>query len=426
MSRKNKHTKLSHAAHIKRHTEGTSNELSFSVLDAAKNAADAEEGRDSKVKMPRFGGIPLFTLPGKKKPHTTPQKEEALPLSSKGPVGMPSQLSTPATIVPETPKKQYEPPVEEIARRKTRRRLRNGLAVAVVAVALVGLAGAGASFLYKEYTAYNERVSYLETSLSDLTQAYDIIMEMDAIVAGEMTDENAAKVTEVEDKLAEATALLDEAESSLQPAESEANRAEEKEAVANASAAISAGRDMIEQGPSIMEAAVSAMQAMQTIEVAWADVIQADTLARDAAALIADTTMENVEASKEKSVQARDLFGEALVQFQDAAAVYPSADLSGQIDYIEKRIAAMEYAIASDDAILAYDKETAASQNDAYNAVDQEAAELAQTLPDNPSELVKSAYLRDIEQSEKLYNEARSIASTADAFIRDYLGSNGK
>ena len=196
--------------------------------------------------------------------------------------------------------------------------------------------------------------------------------------------------------------------------------------MANASAAISAGRDMIEQGPSIMDAAVSAMQATQTIEVAWADVIQADTLARDAAALIADTTMENVEASKEKSVQARDLFSEALVQFQDAAAVYPSADLSGQIDYIEKRIAAMEYAIASDDAILAYDKETAASQNDAYNAVDQEAAELAQTLPDNPSELVKSAYLRDIEQSEKLYNEARSIASTADAFIRDYLGSNGK
>lgn len=426
MGRKNKHTKLSHAAHIKRHTEGTSNELSFSVLDAAKNAADAEEGRDSKAKMPRFGGIPLFTLPGKRKSHTTPQKDEALPLASRGPVGVPTQLSSPATIVPEAPRKSYEPPVDEIARRKTRRRLRNGLAIAAAVVVLAGLAATAASFLYKEYTAYNERVSYLETSLSDLTQAYDIIMEMDAVVAGGMTDEAVEEAPQIEARLADAEALLDKAEQSLQPAESEANRAQEKEAVANARAAISAGRDMIAQGPTIMDAGVSALQAAKTIEAAWADVIQADSLARDAAALIADTTMENVEASKEKSIQARDLFAEALGSFLDAADVYPSADLSGQIDYIEKRIAAMEYAIASDDAILAYDKETAASQNDAYNAVDQEAAELAQTLPDNPADLVKSAYLRDIEQSEKLYGEARSVASTADAFIRDYLGSNGK
>ena len=86
----------------------------------------------------------------------------------------------------------------------------------------------------------------------------------------------------------------------------------------------------------------------------------------------------------------------------------------------------MDYAIASDDAILAYDKDTAASQNDAYNQVDQEAAALAETLSDCPSDQVRSAYLRDIEEPGKLYSEARSVAATADAFIRDYLGSNGK
>lgn len=426
MGRKNKHTKLSHAAHIKRHTEGTSNELSFSVLDAAKNAVDAEEGRDSKAKMPHFGGIPLFTLPGKRKTHFTPQKEDSLPVSSLGPVGAPGQSSTPGSIAPELSRKKYEPPVDEIARRKTRRRVRNGLVIIAAVAVLVGLAATGASFLYKEYTAHNERVGHLETALDDLLKANDIIMEMDAIVSAEMTDEAAAKVSDIEARLPEATALLDASEVSVQAAESESNPAAEKEAVARARAAITARRDMIAQGPSLMDTAVAAHQASKIVEVGWADVIQADSLARDAAALVVDTTMENVEASKAKSSEAKDLFTEALVQLQNAIDTYPSADLSGQIDYVNKRIAAMEYAIASDEAILAYNKEEAAAQNDAYNEIDQEAAELAKTLSDTPSELIRSAYLRDIEQPADLYNKARSTAATADAFISDYLGSNGK
>ncbi|MFR9259562.1 MAG: hypothetical protein ACLVMH_11790 [Christensenellales bacterium] len=64
--------KITRAAHIKRHTRGTSNEISFSVLDAAKNAL---EGDDDGLKH-RPGRISLFTLPGKrKKPAPTPTKE---------------------------------------------------------------------------------------------------------------------------------------------------------------------------------------------------------------------------------------------------------------------------------------------------------------------------------------------------------------
>ena len=70
--------KITRAAHIKRHTRGTSNEISFSVLDAAKNAL---EGDDDGLKH-RPGRISLFTLPGKrKKPAPTPTKERGLPLS---------------------------------------------------------------------------------------------------------------------------------------------------------------------------------------------------------------------------------------------------------------------------------------------------------------------------------------------------------
>ena len=56
-----RHDKINHAAHIKRRTEGTSNELSFSVLDAAKNA-QLNGGEDD---LPLVGEVSLFTLAGK-------------------------------------------------------------------------------------------------------------------------------------------------------------------------------------------------------------------------------------------------------------------------------------------------------------------------------------------------------------------------
>ena len=60
--------------HIKRNTQGTSNEISFSVLDAKKAAhADTDEDAGSPL-----GRISLFTL-GKKRPSGTPSKDPTLP-----------------------------------------------------------------------------------------------------------------------------------------------------------------------------------------------------------------------------------------------------------------------------------------------------------------------------------------------------------
>ena len=54
-----------HPMHIKRRTRGSSNEISFSVLDAAREARDADE-RDRREGG--SGGPSLFTLGKGKKP----------------------------------------------------------------------------------------------------------------------------------------------------------------------------------------------------------------------------------------------------------------------------------------------------------------------------------------------------------------------
>ena len=75
--------KLGRAAHIKRHTVGTSNEISFSVLDAAKNELEGDVGKDAAARPSRFGHVSLFTLPlRRKKSIATPTKERGLLLSS--------------------------------------------------------------------------------------------------------------------------------------------------------------------------------------------------------------------------------------------------------------------------------------------------------------------------------------------------------
>ena len=74
--------KVSNAVHIKRHTRGTSNEISFSVLDAAKNAQDEPSSSRRAPQHPILGAISMFTLGRWKKPIRTPRREHGLTLST--------------------------------------------------------------------------------------------------------------------------------------------------------------------------------------------------------------------------------------------------------------------------------------------------------------------------------------------------------
>ena len=73
---------MSNAVHIKRHTRGTSNEISFSVLDAAKNAQDEPSSSRRAPQHPILGAISMFTLGRWKKPIRTPRREHGLTLST--------------------------------------------------------------------------------------------------------------------------------------------------------------------------------------------------------------------------------------------------------------------------------------------------------------------------------------------------------
>ena len=462
MARKN--DKLTRGAHIKRHTKGTSNEISFSVLDAAKEALDGELSELDK-RAPHFGGISLFTLPGRrKKPTGTPTKEEGLPLSTgdfvsvegkepgarfdafdfatpamtgarlgkgrevAGSTGRTGALSAAARqkSLPAAPAKPVRSPEEEIARRKARRRLSKVVAVSVIVLITVALLGAGGTYLYHEMQRQQDNVMELDGALTLISQADETIKALDAVLADPFAAESSKARETVQANLEAAADNLDGADVKARTASADLRDSREKEAANQAVAGVAARQTLLDAGSQMLAALQEAESAVAGVDAAWELVLEADGLARDAAQLVTDTTAENVQASKDKSIEAVSAFNQAFYSLSDIQATYPAADLSPLTTYVEKRIESLGYAIASDDAFLARNKEDAATQNDAYNAADLEAVALAKSIPNDPASIVRDAYVQSVAELEQTYSTARLQAGTADAFIHDYLGTESK
>lgn len=423
------------------------------MLDAAKNALDSDAG--DKDRLPRFGGVSLFTLPGKhKKPAQTPKKEQGLPLStgdfvsvdqnsSTSRIGLlsassrttdqspknnkalpaPSKPAASANFSPSEPKRS---PEREIALRKARRRLSKILAISTVAIITVGLLVAAGGYLYKDYQIQQNHVVVLDEALKLVADADATIKTLDELVSDPFKPGNDEARASIQADLESAEKKLQEADDKARAVSLELNDPRDKEAANQTVAAIAARRTLIEQGQLLMAAATEAQDASERIDAAWKTVLEGDELARQAAKLVTDTTIENVEASKTKTNEAIASLDSALAEFADVQETYTSADLTPLVDYVEKRRESLGYALASDDAFLAKSKEEATAQNNAYNVADAEAAALAKALPEDPSSIVDEAFAGTTEKTLKAYSTARLQAGTADAFIRDYLGTGTK
>ena len=456
--------KLGRAAHIKRHTVGTSNEISFSVLDAAKNELEGDVGKDAAARPSRFGHVSLFTLPlRRKKSIATPTKERGLLLSSgefasaenptpasslgtvdvgspKSDVGGPTTVPTgaprktaaagsaaPAAGAPApVPSKLVRSPEEEIALRKARRRLHRMLAATLVVVVGLCLAGAGGWYLYQDHQRHLHQVAQLDEALDLIREADETVVALDGIVANPLDAGSLAQADSVLAKLPAALAQLEEADAAARRVSVDLRESEDKEAANQTVAATGARTALIESGRQIVEQAQRADEAARAVREAWQRVVEADALARDAAALVADTTAEHVTASKDKTNAAVGAFADAQAALEALDSAYADVDLASPLDYVAKRIEAMGYALASDDAFLAKNKEEAVAQNDAYNRADAEAATLAAGLPDDVAQLVFDAYDQATGTLFETYSTARSQAGAADAFLRDYLGTTSK
>ena len=464
---KSRNDKIAGAAHIKRHTEGTSNEISFSVLDAAKNTVEGGSRRaSSRPRFPVLGSIALFTLGRGKKPISTPQKERGITLSTGEFVSSETaarESSTPQIVsgidvdaqteavevdVPPSDARKTERrselssnaisswknPEEEVARRKAARKHHKRLAVAAC-IAVIGAGVAlGLTTLHAGYVDQQNKRQQLAEAIKAIEAADAQILPFDELVqesssatleqisASDFEDEFERRIGQLED----AEEALEQVKRDIEAMQAGISDVRDIEALNHAIETINARVNMIHSGQDALEEVDHALAAYDQALSGWGELLAADSTARAAADLVTETTPDNVRASIEMTNEAQSGFSQARQSIAKVPTLYEGVDVQVFLDYIDLRLEAQEWALASDQAVLYRDKETAASANNAYNEVDAQAAELIKQQDAEPAELVEHLYEEKSAPLFSSYEAERARAADADAFLRDYLGTFSK
>lgn len=410
--------KINHAAHIKSHTQGSSNEISFSVLDAAREARDAAE-RGSQRSSSSAGKVSLFTL-GRKKPHATPEKGQHIVIPGGTPRPVSRKASTAALAPRDRTPLRYVPFVVGVC--------------VMIALALT----VGQTFF--QMRAYQDGLrGVLSAQIERIDQVDEVLIPFDSLVMGQYGAGHFAKgggedgsrldqlsenyrtlvgdIAPVYTQLKDAVAAVEEVQPSL-------SDNSDKEAAHQALIAAQSRMTMFDTGVAIVDEALMATEAYESAQQGWKDIIDADAAAREATAVMQDMSEESVRSSMEKTNTALTLLNHAADAFLNAQNSYPGLDLQRFSAYVSKRIDAQQAALAADQAYLDRNKEELAAQNERYNSLEDEAAALAESLGDDPDVSVAAFYDAAIAEDVKVYEDARLKAGNADTFLRNYLGSD--
>ena len=435
MSRKN--DKLARAAHIKARTVGTSNEISFSVLDAAKQAMD--EGRPSPSYSNWLAARPGATEEAEDvsretssagKIHFDHEEDELFAYKPRYDENHPGPSREKSDAIRNPFNKESDAACggrarieQEIARRKKRRKRARVATVSALVLGIVAITFAGAWLWYSDTTDQNRYEELLANAVDRVTTADTVVMALDDVVANPFSDEASAKRDTVDSGLSEARSNLASADGFAREASSGLRDPSKKNAAGETVSTVGARQEMLTLGVQLAEAADETNGKIDLFHQAWAKVTAGDDATREASKLVES---DDPTSSKTKTEDALALFREGKSGLEQLQQDCPDVNLSPFISYIETRIEAAGYAIACDDALIARDKETAEEQNEAYNNAEAQAASMAQALPTYPEQLFHEMYSTRNAERISAYETQRSQAGTCDAAIREFLGAESK
>ena len=396
--------------HIKRHTAGTSNELSFDVLDAASSELDGQKGSS------RFR-------------RRTPKSGEGQSVSFlfNGIEGVPSKKGgkqrTPDAGADFSANMSVLSAQEEVSRRKKARRAHNVRIRVIIVIAILfvlGVIGTFAYHLYMEQRDFDEK-------FADLTARFTAIdadiVTADSVMGGLFDADAAEARAKALDTIPRTRNNLAVTKTQALSLQSEAKATRDKMVMGQMVLAIEAREDMITAAQQSIELANKIEKSVTSANDAWAEAFVADQRAREAAEManVANTD-EAIQASKDATDEAIEGFESTLYSLQYLENILPDLDLSAQKAYVEKKIEALRYASETSQAIIDGDRESAMANNDAYNRAEYEAAALAESLPTSLEPSVRALFDEELERLTSAYDEARTRAIEADSVIRNYLG----
>lgn len=462
--------RLQHAAHIKKNTEGTSNEISLDVLDATSSALGEEKrtlglpspariiksvphvslfslgaqsrriaGKDaSKASLPITGENAPSRSPAKTSSTTAPRhslakarERKASAHASRAEGGAIRRLWPFGAASSARDAYQGRPSYAadsdaEVRRRKTRRQLHRRLKVLLVLALAVFLAAVGVQS-WRSYESHSERHEELVTAFDAITRADEHLAELDEILAAPLDNVGSEDWTLLDEALTESARDLAQARDRFGTLADELGPGPDADAARTAQQAIDERIALMEEARGIMREASDAHAAENNLIKAWSVVSDADTLAREAASAAAEAaSAKDAEETMEANRAAIARFSDALSLFSQLENSDSNLDLSAYRAYVEKRIEAMGYAMEADEAAAARDKATAQERNDAYNAADAEAVGLARALPSDLSDPIEKAFALNAQPLFERYRAELEQVRETDRILQDYLGAQNK
>lgn len=376
--------------HVKKRTVGSSNELSFDVLDAARDELDGKKG--------------LYTRIADKAKQVQGDYQGANPKPQQPRGNMPKKTASLSD------------------NDKTRRRLMVSGALVVVLALIAGVIVLMQNLTQNMADGGPTFADELPAVVDGLASVDEVFPAVDKVMAASPENVEAETRADALNGFAEARAVLDETAKAAETLDGLAVTGEEKTVLDQLNQTVKERYTILDRAERAVKLAAQSDDEVTQISEAWSQVFEADQLAR-AATEQANTavTEEETQAARDSTQQALDQMNAALLRLQDMGGRYSTLDLSVQIEYLKKRVEALEHATATSDALLAGNREAAQAENEAYNAADQEAAGMAKELPLSIEQFVREAFTQQMKEYCAEYFDARDRAAELDDAIDGYL-----
>ncbi len=377
--------------HIKGRTAGSSNELSFDVLDAARSELDEKRKKNRGQRKANRGSSPGRSFGSPYGAHVA-----GAPLAA----------------------------ASEVQKRKQKRRAHSIRLKVLATCVIIVILCVGVLFshrIYQERMDFNGRLNNLISQFVQLDRSLvqiDSLMEdpFNSFWEGQRQD----ALNEMPELSTSLQSLSDQAKTLSSETDSQADSAAYDEVIV----AANAREELLKSSADVFELASTINQQSTSVEDVWACVLDIDKEIRDAASLasVATTEQQTVEA-RDKTQNALTQLQQALADFEYLEATIENSDFSIQRQYLEKRIEALQYAVDSSDALISGDRERATRMNNLYNETEREAAGMAEKLTSTPADLVVATYQTQIDELLANYQNARDAVSQADAELRPKIPS---
>ena len=368
--------------HLKRNTKGSSNELSFDVLDAARSGTQEDGGKNVRLARHYHG-------------------------SYHGVMGA-STLSG----------------QEEVEQKKRRRHRRNAAIRAVMVSCIIVAVVAIGLFAYRFYVNAQSFDQQFNSIVERLVEQDEFLAELDASLTDPLDAVKEKKRQGLRDeiyaRLESMSSIRDDAESAAAFAVGE----NERIAINQMTIAAESRLSMMGFGSQLLALSKTMNDEQSALNAIWNDVLDVDQQIRSATELSNKANTEQaIEESQEATQKALDATRAVCQELESAGETYSELDLSDQLEYMNTRAKSLEYALSTSAALIEGDREKAAAKNDLYNEYDKKAVSLAEKLPRSVSNVVKKAHSKNYKKLTGEYEKARAKTIEADTVVRNYMRS---